>query len=401
MGSHGGCTGGSCGGSGMMKMLSAAGFPGLQKVLNIEMRVEPTFSVGVNQIELAGHGSQDYKFLPENKATKHQFIDIQAATYRRFFYSATAKLNPNAGESTTEFKALDDDQDGFFPSNWMLNLFLRFEFDIPALLPFGRRKLTLFNKKPFEYHSQVPLTGFPPLNGPDFILKDEVELFDINKPDEPSIFTFEKSSIIRPVNRIIYNITSSEPEIDPDGRFNFTVHISSLIPKKTVPTLIALMPTRGVVIEGELIIQKNINEEETSIEVKGTITDSDEEHIEVTIRPFSKDPGVLGFGRHDVALPEPVKNLPFGIRHMNPISVKSGEAVRLSPNGFYKNHNAKESVEHIWVAPHGITLIDEKSLTPSFTAPVVNELTDIWFTLYMRDKSTLSRPYKLEVRIEP
>lgn len=64
MGSHAGCGGGACIKDVLVHVFSFAGFPRLQQVIPATIRIKPDFAVGVNQIQLADRGSQDYRFLP-------------------------------------------------------------------------------------------------------------------------------------------------------------------------------------------------------------------------------------------------------------------------------------------------------------------------------------------------
>jgi hypothetical protein len=380
-------------------MFSFMGFPRLQKAIPITIKVEPDFAVGVNQIELAAHGSQDYRFLPGLTSTEHRFINITASIIRWPFYRAEARLNPAAGNSFTSFQAIDGAQRTFFPCVWRLFLYLRFEFDVPFLAPLRRRRVVVFNKDPLVYETEIPLTGFPPLNAPALILKDPVDFFDERTPEGRAVMKITKPSKILPINRILYDIKATPPTVTPDGSFKTTATIGLTEPVGTVRTAIALIPTRGVTLHTAELQHVSIGKDPLELEIVGQIDDLMEEHLGVTVRPYSVEPRVWGFGRAEIDLPSQAPSPPLAVEVPPVHRVRSGENVELRIITRF-GREVRQS-EFIWVAPHGITLENATSPTPTFVAPRVTELTDIWFTLYVRDGDSLSRPYKIEVQIAP
>lgn len=407
MGSHAGCGGGYCASTNRtygIELLKLGSFlsvplPALASAMTFSVK----FNVGVNQIKLGDHGCQEYQFLPEIKSISHDFRNVTASTVRGSLFRGEARLNPLAGASKISFRAVDDAQEDFFPAVQRVELFVDFAFDVPLLSLVGKRRTTLFNKKPLVYESEVPLTGFPPLDGPALVLLEDVDMFDVTKPDGDPILMVTKGSRIQPDNHVLYDIDATEAAVDADGSFRSHVTVSLNQDVGQVRTAIALLPTRGVTLETPELQQVRIGSRPFEFDVVGRITDPDEPHVEVTVRPYSleNDPAKGGFGRRDIPLPERHDHGPgsLHIEHPVPRRVRSGERATIEVRTHFGE--AVRSPEFIWIAPHGMTLSDNRSPSPSFTAPQVSRPTDIWFTLYVRDGENVSAPYKFEYVVEP
>ena len=403
MGSHAGCTGGSCGGGSVpvrIRMKQLLNLPNWVPFVPEEVERRVTFFVGVNQIELADHGSQDYKFLPEVKDISHQFRQISAGVQDGWRIQARATLNPSL-PSKTAFKAADPDQSEFFPARWSMELMLQLDLTLPwaKYLPF-RSSVSLISKEPLKYETTEPLKGFPPLYGPAFETQADVPFFDAANPDSPPVMIFPKGHQIIPENRLRYNIRTLSNTMLDARRFRMEVAISAFDVPGPIATTVAVMPSRGVEVEGDMLIETRIGTNDQHFTITGEITDPAEPHIEVTLRPFSTDPAFPGASRHDIHLPEPEPFTDLGIAENPPQRVTAGDRATLTVTPRFAE-SAAQDVEYIWVAPHGVPLVDAKSTTPQFDAPDVPAPTDIWFTLFLRRGEELSKPYKLEYRVDP
>lgn len=408
MGSHAGCGGGVCESTGRIYLIDVGranlfNFMGVLPALPSAVSFDVRFNVGVNQITLADHGCQEYSFLPEVRGISHEFRNVTASTVRGPLYRAEARLNPAAGVSRISFRPVSEDQEGFFPAYQRVELFVSFAFDVPLLALVGRRRVTAFNKTPLVYETAEPLTGFPPLNGPELVLQDDVRMFDLARPDEASILVVSKGSRIQPENRVLYDIDATEAVVAADG--SFTSHVTVRLNEDVGPvrTAIALLPTRGVSLTTPELQQVRLHREAFSFDVVGRIDDPDEPHLEVTVRPYSVeyDSAKVGFGRRDIPLPERHDHGPrsLHIHHPAPKRVRAGQRERLDFTPEFGSEVT--SPEYVWIAPHSITLDDPSAARPSFVAPAVTRPTDIWFTLYVRDGSRVSPPYKFEYVVEP
>ena len=399
MGSHAGCGGGSCHAESSVNILRFMGFHRLAKTFPLKFAMDLTFPVGVSQIELAEHGSQDYKFFPEIRQIEHNFRNVIASTHRALLYSAEARLNPAIGISKTSFEAVSVDQKAFFPSIWRLSLFLQFDFEMPLLNFFKRSVIRLFNKEPLTYETRFPLTGFPPINEPEFVLLKSVDLFDSDNPNGPPALTIKKKSPILQTNNILYNIEIKDFKSYQNGSFEFLAKIGLIRSIGNTQTILALLPTRGVVMQTPLIQKTVVGNVPSFFKIKGQVVDPDEEHLEVTLRPYSADPRRIGFGRLDVHLPGAKTEKRLTIESPGIRKIRSGDSVQLNARAKFSSDVSEP--EFIWIAPHGVDIEDDKSRSPRFIAPKVDELTETWFTLYIRDKKETSRPFKFEFLIEP
>ncbi|GET41971.1 hypothetical protein [Microseira wollei] len=400
MGSHAGCSSALCHLEVSLNAVALAGMPEEQKANLMNAPLTLSLSIGLNQIELAEHGSQSYRFLPGITSADHNFINITASTIQPPFSKVEARLNQKIGTSSIAFRALNETQENFFPSNGSLSLYLKFELEssIPILL--GRQNVFLFNKEPLLYETDVPFNGFPQFNGsPKFLLKNPVELFDESNPDGEPVMTITEGSEITPVNRILYRIHASSPAVDSEGNFSTRATVELVQSVGVVQTAILLIPTRGVTISSSLLQNIALGESPFEFDIIGHIDNPLEEHLEVTIRPYSMEPELAGAARLDVPLPSQAPLSRLDVDHPSILRVRSGETVEL---GVTPRFSFRESQpEFIWVAPHGMELQNPNSLNPTFVAPMVNELTDIWFTLYVREQNDVSRPYKIDVELEP
>jgi len=363
------------------------------------------FQVGINQIELGDHGSQDYQFLPGTHRLERRFNTI-AATVQGPLFTAQARTSERAGVSSTTFHSVSGDQEQFFPAHQYLDLFMEMDFTFADEAPTSLSKVTVFNKYPMRFRTARPLTGFPPLYGPDFELLNGVELFDVERPDVAPLIRIERNTI-SPFARILYQVHTQVVSVSDDGSFTGVASISLLDNERPVPTAVHLLPTRGVSLtvpeEQIIIIQPN---ESTTVQISGQINDKSETHISVTVRPYSIDPEKPGAGRSeldldfvsertDAALLAEMAELPGP-------TVRPGERFTLHAMPLRARDSARDTgEEYIWIPPDGVSMERANGLSASFVAPEVPYLTDAWATLYVRSAQGLSRPHKVEFRIDP
>jgi hypothetical protein len=366
-----------------------------------------SFMVGVNQIELGWHGSQDYRFLPGLNETTHSFRDIRGSV-RTSAYRGEARLNPEAGTSRTGFRAASLSQHGFFPATQWLELYLRFDLELAGDAPAEQRQVTLVNTRPIVYETEHPLEGFPPLNGPNFVQQGHVDLFDVANLEAGPMLRLEGSRIL-PSNRRLFEAAMRLVRHDPDGSFEVEADLTLLDEGRAVNTAISWMPSRGIEVDSpqqeEVVVEPG---QVVTVRALGRVVDPSDLHLEMSIRAYSMDPEIRGMVTADVPFASQYSEAeylmeiahPHDLSHSHDVpTVNSGGRIALSVEPVLGE--AITDPEYIWVAPHGGRLDHVSDTSATLVAPVVDEHTDTWVTLYIRQGNLVSRPHKLAVHVLP
>jgi hypothetical protein len=410
MGSHAGCTGGSC--DTQIHMYSTGGPDGnlvieLLRSLGEAGPIPMRFTVGVNQIEFGWHGSQDYRFLPELRQATHEFRDVRGSV-RTAVVSGEARLNPAAGVSRTGFQAVSDTQSGFFPAYQWLELYLRFDLEVDGDEPVEQRRVTLVNTSPLTYQTDYPLQGFPPLNGPDFVQEGQTDFFDLSDLDAGPVLWLEGAQIA-PWNRRLFTTAMRLVRQDPDGSFEVEADLTLLDETSAVNTAVSWLPARGIELDSaeqeEVLVEPG---ETATMRVLGQIVDPTELHLEVSVRAYSMDPEIQGMGTADVAFASQYSEAEYLMEIAHPHDPSHSHDVPTVPSGGQIDLTIEpilgEAITHpeyLWVAPHGGQLENVDGTTATLMAPVVHEHTDTWVTVYIRQGELVSRPHKLAVHVLP
>jgi len=401
MGSHAGCSSATCN---LFAVVLHADANPLGDVAesagSSELRLP--FQVGINQIELGTHGSQDYRFLPEVRQIQHDFIDV-SGDVELSQVRASARLNPTQGQSRTEFNAVEESQDGFFPAHQGLELYLKLSLEFSSDLHIDRPSISMINKDPMRFHTVRPLTGFPPLYGPAFSLESAVDFYDEENLESRPLMTVVENAIV-PQARLLYDVTSHLLSVGDDGSFEGVSTISTIGVNDPVPTIVRLLPTRGVELTSADSLQLSIAPgARSSVRVSGRIFDRTEPHLSVNIRPYSLDPNVPGGGRVEMPLDfisHPIADSKsLEVLELPPQAVQAGERFGLTVVPVSSGRLGEAEV--IWVPADGMRVERVNGVSAEFIAPDVPYVTEAWVNVYVREGELVSRPHKLEVRIYP
>lgn len=401
MGGHASCVGGKCGITAPVWIFPLVNLPRLGERFPLKVPAATNFAVATNQIELGWHGKQDYRFLPDVRQATHRFNSIVASARNGRWLRAEARLNPDAGESSTTFTAVDPGQPDFFPAHWTLRLYLRFDFELPALRLIRRGRISVANREPLEYESDAPLEGFPPLNGPVWRLKRAVEFYDVASASSVPVLRLDVGSTIEPVNLMLYDVRPEAPEVTPSGDFAASAWISVRDGRST-RTSVTIVPGRGMVVDTATPLRLRVAAEPVRVEVRGRVVDATEPHLGLVFRPYSVDRDRPGFGRAEIHIPSSAETPPPRLaveEDHAPRVIRSGDEVELTSRPVLGSDVT--DVEYVWVRPHGVADAHFDGPSAHFTAPRVDEPTDLWLTLYLRDEKGLSEPFRYEYLVEP
>lgn len=410
MGTHAGCGDGDCK---VQIHMYSAGEPDDNLVIELLRSlgeggpIPLNFAVGLGQIELGWHGSQDYRFLPELREATHEFRDIRGSV-RTVVLSGEARLNPAAGISRTGFQAVSGSQSGFFPANQWLELYLRFDLEIEGEEPVEQRRVTLVNTSPLTYRTEYPLQGFPPLNGPDFVQEGQTDFFDLSDLEAGPVCWLEGSRIA-PSNRRLFTTAMRLVREDPDGSFEVEADLTLLDETSAVHTAVAWVPARGIELHSaeqeEVLVEPG---QTATMRVLGQVVDPTELHLEVSVRAYSMDPEIHGMGTADAAFASQYGEADYLMEIAHPHDPSHSHDVPTVPSGGQLDLTIEPILgaaitdpEYLWVAPHGGQLDNVDGTTATFLAPVVDEHTDTWVTVYIRQGELVSRPHKLAVHVLP
>jgi hypothetical protein len=394
-----GCQGARCETEFTLYARELTGNPILARFLGTEISITPRFTIAINDIDQAANGEANYQFLPDRISLTLPFTDFLASFEGRYAgvqYDGEVHLNPIAGHSETEFVKVDPNQPDFFPATQYLRLFFQFRLTLPGL--FAKRELVIFNKEPMRFVSAIPLTGFPPIDDPEYVWQGPVEMYDTANPNGNPIGRFGKGKIM-PIADVAYDVSgrllsSSPPE------FVSELSVTRTNGHEPIATAILVRPYPGCELAGAQNLRAQVGDTAVTFEVRIRQANPNVP-VGYFARIASNDADHLGFGRADVTLAGADLTRSFLGTRGRPQMVQSGGRLVLAPNSVPQLAAMTDTpTRHIWITPHGLKL-EGPADSPNCTLPVVDRTKEMWFTHFAVVRGQYLGPFVHMVRVQP
>ena len=365
------------------------------------------YAVMLNQIELNRDGVQGYR-MTGNGPMSHRFRSIIGVIDRWPLYRGVATMSESS-KSVVSFAPVDPDQPGFFPAQWTFDLDLDFRLDVP-MLGFSA---DLTTAEPLPYAAKAPLTGFPPLKGPNFELVESVPL--LSAKSGKAVGEIHKGSLLMPIDDVLFDVAvtdlRSEKRSVEGGYamsfFSAKVSVSLREPfaasqgVNRLSATVAAVPTENVrlikpgndmglsIPPEQRVLRASVGRDKPfEFELEGSIDPTSTGHSEVSVFVGSQDRRIKGFGEVEILLHHLLDPPDAGdevLHHLPKLEVRGGDVLDVAL--------PSDAVAYLggdvdWVAPHGVTLVKvERPGAARFQVPSVSVPSYVWFTAYEKENA--------------
>lgn len=263
------------------------------------------------------------------------------------------------------------------------------------------------------FRTTEPLTGFPPMDGPDFVSTGPVEMYDVDRPDGAPVGRFGKGRII-PVAAVTYRISARLLETPSGSAFESELLIERTDEVADVETAILCRAFPGsALVGGDINAREIVTGNGARLPVLLHHENPAAGPPGYFVRVASVDTNFLGYDRADIDVSTLGLEAQPNLRHVSSVVAalatrsalptvlrqRAGAQVILPATDIDATTGAVVAL-HSWIGPHGFRL---EPVTEGFavTLPMVLSVQEVWFTRFTERAGVVDGPHVIRLQIEP